>query len=119
VNATISEDPPIVTFSDDVPIPDRREFELLLSEASAINAKIRALNKEVSLSKTYLAKTSGKQAGTRMSPVEGEVEIPGVARMANPMRRGGRGQDGGRMNSFDRNAGNKFPNVPYDDKMED
>jgi hypothetical protein len=114
VNATISENPPIVTFSDEVPIPDRHQLERLLSQASSVNTKIRALNRHVSLTKSYLAKTGGKQAGTRMSP-EGEADLPRGMRMAEPMRRSLRNE--GRLNSSDRN---KFPNVPYDDKnMED
>jgi hypothetical protein len=114
VNAKISNNPPIVTFSDEVPVPDRRQLELLLAEASAINAKLRDLNKEVSLSKTYLAKTGGKQAGAGMSPVERESELPRAMRSADPMRKGARSE--WRVNSLDRT---KFPNVPYHDKTED
>lgn len=114
MNAKISGNPPIVTFSEEVAIPDRRELEHLLSEASAINAKLREFNKEVSLSKSYIGKMAGKQAGTRMSPVEGESEFPRGMKMADPMRKSLRNE--GKMNSFDRN---KFPNVPYDDRMED
>ena len=95
-------------------MPSRHQLETVLSLTSAINSKLTALDKEVSLSTAYNAKHTNKAGQGRMSPVEGESEI---------MQRFLRAQDPpkvvrGRRSSYDRGA-NKFPSAPSDEKMED
>ena len=71
LNATISDSPPVITFSDDIPLPTRAELESLLLSISTINKKIKAFDREVGLSKLYQSKI-GKPGQGRLSPVDGE-----------------------------------------------
>jgi hypothetical protein len=93
-------------------VPSRHQLETILSLTSAINSKLTALDKEVSLSTAYNAKHTSKQG--RMSPVEGESEIMQRFLRAQEPPMVGRG----RRSSYDRGA-NKFPSAPSDEKMED
>ena len=116
MNATISESPPIVTFSDVVEIPSRHELEAALSSISAINNKLKILDRNVSLSKSYVSKSASKPGQGRLSPVDGESDIRWKLRDAEHGKKGHKAA--GKVNSFE-GAGTKFPTVPFDDKMED
>jgi hypothetical protein len=87
-------------------------LETVLSLTSAINNKIKALDREVSLSTAYNSKQASKAAQGRMSPVEGEPEVNSRYSMRDQGKTGR-----GRKGSFTR-GGNKFP-VAHDEKMEE
>jgi hypothetical protein len=87
-------------------------LETVLSLTSAINNKIKALDREVSLSNVYNAKQSSKSGQGRISPVEGEPEVNSRYSMRDQGKTGR-----SRKGSFTR-GGNKFP-VSLDEKMED
>lgn len=112
MNATISDSPPFVTFSDDITVPNRQDLERVLSSVSAINNRLKALDREVSLSKSYIAKQQGKSVQGRLSPIDGEPDARWNVRDTEPRRRRGVGRFVGN-NSLDR--GQPFS----DDKMED
>ena len=117
MNATISDSPAIVTFSDVVDIPSRHELEAVLSSISAINRKLKTLDRNVSLSHSYVSKSATKPGQGRLSPVDGEADIRWQLRDTELAKKGPRA--GGKGNSFE-GGGAKFPNVPIDDdKMED
>lgn len=116
MNATISESPPIVTFSDVVEIPSRHELEAVLSSISAINNKLKSLDRNVSLSKSYISKSANKPGQGRLSPVDGEPDIRWKLRDSEHGKKGQR--TAGKVNSFE-SAGTKFPTIPFDEKMED
>jgi hypothetical protein len=117
LSATISESPPIVTFSDVVEIPSRHELEAVLSSISAINSKLKILDRNVSLSKSYVSKCATKPSQGRLSPVDGESDIRWKFRDAEQGKRGHRAT--GKGTSFE-GAGAKFTTVPFDDdEMED
>jgi hypothetical protein len=108
-----------VTFSATAEMPTRHELERVLSTVSAINYRLKAFDREIGLSKSYISKQSGKVGQGRMSPVEGEPDARWSVRDPEPpRRRAGRlgGNKGG--GSFER-AGEKMQNPAYDDKMED
>jgi hypothetical protein len=108
LNATISDSPPFVMFTEDITIPSRQDLERVLSSVSAINDRLKAFDREVGLSKTYVAKLQGKSSQGRLSPVDGEPDGSRWPRESDQgRRRGGRFTGKG---SFDR---------PYDDNMED
>jgi hypothetical protein len=109
LNATISGSPPFVTFSDDTAIPSRHDLEMVLSSVSAINNRLKAFDKEVSLSKAYLAKQQVKAAQGRLSPLDGEPEARWNARESDQGRRQGSRYIG--RSSLDLTA--------FDDKMEE
>jgi hypothetical protein len=95
-------------------VPSRQELETVLSLTSAINNKLKALDREVSLSTAYNSKRANKIGQGRMSPVEGESEVMQRYLRAQDQPKGGRG----RRSSYDR-GGNKFPGAPSDEKMDD
>ena len=72
---------------------------------SAVNERLKTFDKEVSLSKSYLAKQS-KPAQGRLSPIDGEIDQRWNMREADQGRRRG-GRFGGRGS------------YPIPDKMED
>ena len=117
MNATISDSPPAVTFSDAVEIPSRYELESALTSIVAINSKLKALDREVGLSKLYISKCVSKPGQGRLSPVDGDSDVRWKLRDAEQGKRGAR--SGGRSNSPGGGGAQKFPNVPFDDKMED
>jgi hypothetical protein len=101
-----------------VDLPSRQELESVLSSISSINNKLKALDREISLSKPYISKSAPKPGqGRGMSPVDGESDIRWKLplRDADPQRKSGRSKG----SSMDNGVGSKFPNIPYDDKMED
>jgi len=117
LNATISDSPPIVTFSDVVEIPSRHELEAVLSSISVLNSKLKILDRNVSLSKSYVSKSAIKPGQGRLSPVDGESDIRWKLRDAEQGKKGHRAA--GKVNSFD-GAGAKSPILPFDEeKMED
>lgn len=116
MNATISDSPQIVTFSDVVELPSRRELESVLSSISTINGKLKAMDREVGLSKSYISKTVSKPGQGRLSPVEGDSDVRWKLRDVEQGKRGAR--SGGRANS-PVGRGQNFPYALFDDKMED
>lgn len=84
---------------------------------SAINSKLKALDREVGLSKSYISKSVSKPGQGRLSPVDGDSDVRWKLRDAEQTKRGAR--SGGRSNSPSGGGVQKFPNVPFDDKMED
>jgi len=114
----MSGSPPVVHFFDNVDVPSRRELESVLSSISALNNKLKELDREISLSKSYISKSSAKSGqGRGMSPVDGESDIRWKLppRDADPMRKSGKGKG----SNLDNGVGSKFPNIPFEDKMED
>ena len=114
MNATISDSPTIVTFYDVVDIPSRHELEAVLLSISTLNNKLKALDREVGLSKLYISKSSTKPG--QVSPIEGESDIRWKLRDAEQGKKGNR--SGGKGNQFD-GGGSKFLNIANNDKMED
>ena len=90
----------------------------MLASISSLNNKLKGLDREISLSKSYISKSSTKPGqGRGMSPVDGESDIRWKMplRDAEPLRKGGKGKS----SNLDNGVGSKFPNVTFDDKMED
>jgi len=106
----------VITFSDVVDIPSRQELETILSSISAVNDKLKALDKEIGLSKQFVSKMATKPGQGRMSPVDGDSDIRWKMRDPDQGRKGSR--SGSKGSSAD-NGGAKFPNIPFNDKMED
>jgi hypothetical protein len=95
-------------------VPSRHQLETVLTLTSAINNKLKVLDREVSLSTAYNSKHANKLGQGRMSPVEGEPEVMQRFLRTQDQPKVGRG----RRSSYDR-GGNKFPSAPSDEKMED
>jgi len=117
LNATIGDSPPVVTFSDVVDIPSRHELENVVSSISSINDKLKALDREIGLSKQYNSKSAVKPGQGRMSPVDGDSDVRWKMRDNDQGKRGSK--SGSKGSSLD-SSGSKFPNIPFiNDKMED
>ena len=102
-----------------VDIPSRHELESVLSAISAINSKIKKLDREVGLSKTYVSKSDSKPAQGRLSPVDGESEVRWKLRDAEQGKRASRSGGATSKPSSPVGGVQKVPSVPLDDKMED
>ena len=93
--------------------PSRGELEAILKSISEINVKIKALDREVGLSKAYVAKFLVKPGNDRLSPVEGESDMRWKLRETERPKRANRS---GKSNVANDNG---TRNVQFDDKMED
>lgn len=97
-------------------IPSRQELENVLSSISAINGKLKALDRAVSLSKSYISKSATKPGQGRSSPVDGESDVKWKLRDGEQGKRGSR--SAGKPSSVDSSVA-KFPNVLVNERMED
>jgi len=118
LSATISESPPIVTFSSDTSIPSRTEYEKILSSITAINAQLKKLDRDVGLSPSYIKRVKPGGGQGNLSPVDGEDVRWTSMRDSEPGngKRAGRGAKG---SVSEMRGGNKFPNGPFDVKLQD
>jgi len=103
---------------DEINIPSRHELESVLSAISAINSKIKKLDREVGLSKAYVSKSDSKPAHGRLSPVDGESDVRWKLRDAEQGKRGKSASTTGRPGSPVGGV-QKLPIAPLNDKMED
>lgn len=124
LTATLSGDPPIVTFVDKVDVADRHKLDTVIASVSAINAKLKEFDQQVGLSKAYISKShSGaafKPNQGRVSPVDGESEVRWKMRDGESTASSGGGRRGTKSNSS-KSSGNSVDGMRFvfNDKMED
>jgi len=124
LTATLSGDPPVVTFVDKVDVADRHKLDAVIDSVTTINAKLKEFDQQVGLSKSYLNKShSGaafKPNQGRVSPIDGESEIRWKMRDGESTATSGGGRRGTKSSSS-KSSGNSVDGTRFifNDKMED
>ena len=119
LNATISESPPIVTFFSDTSIPSRSEYEKVLSSITAINARLKKLDRSVGLSPSYIKRVKPAGGQGNVSPTDADDAKDAKWTSMREPESSNEKRGKGRKGSVTDMRGNKFPNGPFDVKLED